>query len=91
MVIGEIDGFIEEENGSKYLNIALTGNNSEVLKKYAEIWKGIKDLILKINGTVEEYDKDLILMMIYVGVVLKFRILSIVIRCIFEKDSKYYQ
>ena len=32
LLIGEIDGFIEEENGSKYLNIALTDNNNEVLK-----------------------------------------------------------
>ena len=43
LVNGEIDGFIEEENGSKYLNIALTGGNSEMLKKYAQVWKGIKD------------------------------------------------
>ena len=35
LVTGEIDGFIEEENGRKYLNIALTDSNSEVLKKYA--------------------------------------------------------
>ena len=33
LVIGEIDGFIEEENGRKYLNISLTVNNKEVLKK----------------------------------------------------------
>ena len=33
LVIGEIDGFIEEENGRKYLNISLTVSNKEVLKK----------------------------------------------------------
>ena len=32
LLIGEIDGFIEEKNGSKYLNIALTNSNNEVLK-----------------------------------------------------------
>ena len=32
LLIGEIEGFIEEENGSKYLNIAVTDNNNEVLK-----------------------------------------------------------
>ena len=37
LVIGEINGFVEEENGSTYLNIGLTDSNSEVLKKYAEI------------------------------------------------------
>ena len=32
LLVHEIDGFIEEKEGSKYLNIALTYNNSEVLK-----------------------------------------------------------
>ena len=32
LLLGEIDGFIEEENESKYLNIALTDSNNEVLK-----------------------------------------------------------
>ena len=35
-MINRIDGFIEEENGDKYLNIAETDRNSEVLKKYSE-------------------------------------------------------
>ena len=49
LLIGEIDRFIEEENGSKYLNIALTDSNNKVLKKYADVWRGIKDQIKKIN------------------------------------------
>ena len=32
LLIGKTDGFIEEEEGNKYLNIALTGSNNEVLK-----------------------------------------------------------
>ena len=47
LVIGEIDGFIEEKNGSKYLKIALTDSNNGVLKKYAEIWRGISNLKTK--------------------------------------------
>ena len=43
LLIAELDGFVEEENGSKYLNIAFTESNNEVLKKYAEVWVGIKD------------------------------------------------
>ena len=41
----EVDGFIEEKGGSRYLNFAFTDSNSEVLNKYAEIWSGIKDQI----------------------------------------------
>ena len=59
LLFHEIDGFIEEKEGSKYLNITLTDSNSKVLKKYAEIWSAIKDWIEKINdGISGEYGKD---------------------------------
>ena len=59
LLINELDGFIEEEEGSKYLNISLTHNNNDVLVKYAEVWRGIKDQIKKINnGSVGEYAED---------------------------------
>ena len=32
LLINEIDGYIEEKEGNKYLNIALSDSNSEVLK-----------------------------------------------------------
>ena len=44
-MINRIDDFIEEENGNKYLNIADTDRNSEVLKKYSKVWNGIKDVL----------------------------------------------
>ena len=47
LMINRLDGFIEEKDGDKYLNIADTDRNSEVLKKYAEVWNGIKDSIKK--------------------------------------------
>ena len=97
LLIGEIVGFIEEENESKYLNIALTDSNNEVLKKYAEVWSGIKDQIKKINnGLVGDYGKDYMKIKIDsdgslpLNTVLEFRILSIIIRNVFEKGGKYY-
>ena len=51
LMINRIDSFIEEKNGDKYLNIASTDRNSEVLKRYAEFWNGIKDSIKKINNS----------------------------------------
>ena len=55
LLIDKIDGYIEcssteEKEGNKYLNIAFTDSNSEVLQKYAEIWKGIKHQIKKMNN-----------------------------------------
>ena len=58
-LVDEIDGFVEEKEGCKYLNISLTDSNSEMLKKYAEIWSGIKDQIKNINnGKLGKYAKD---------------------------------
>ena len=58
-MINRIDGFIEEKNSDKYLNIVSTDRNSEVLKKNSKIWNGIKDCIEKINNNkLGEYEKD---------------------------------
>ena len=59
-MIHRIDGFIEEKDDSKYLNIADTERNSEVLKKYNEVFDGIKDCIKKINDNHNKYDKNYI-------------------------------
>ena len=47
LMINRIDGFIEGKRGDKYLSIASTDRNSEVLKKYSEVWNVIKDCIEK--------------------------------------------
>ena len=59
LLVHRVAGFIEEKEESKYLNITLTDSNSEVLKKYAEVWSGMKDQIRKINGSKSgQYAKD---------------------------------
>ena len=50
LIIGKVDGHIEEKNESKYLAFDSTDENREVLKKYAELWNGIKNEIETING-----------------------------------------
>ena len=61
LLIYEIDGFIEEKGGNKYLNIAFTDNNDEVLRKYKDVLGGIKSCIEKINNNkFGEYEKDYI-------------------------------
>ena len=45
LTIDEVDGYIEEKNGNKYLVFASTDENKEPLKKYTELWDGIKNLI----------------------------------------------
>ena len=59
LLVHRIDGFVEEKEGDKYFNITSTDRNSQVLKKYSEVWNGIKDCIEKINDSKSgEYDKD---------------------------------
>ena len=41
LFIKKLDGFIDEKEGNKYLNITLTDSNNDVLIKYAEVWSGI--------------------------------------------------
>ena len=50
---------IEEKNGNKYLVLDDIYENKEVLKKYKEVWEGIKKEIETINGGEKiEYGKD---------------------------------
>ena len=50
---------IEEKNEIKYLVLDDLDENKEVLKKYEEVWEGIKKEIETINGGEKiEYGKD---------------------------------
>ena len=55
LIIGEVDGYIEENNENNYLIFASTDKNKEVLEKYTELWNGIKNLIEKINNKPGEF------------------------------------
>ena len=95
-MINRIDGLFEERNGDKYLNIASTDTNNKLLKKYSEVWNGIKDCIEKINDSgLGEYDKDYMKIKfnsddgIPSNKQLNFPIVTVIIRNIFEKDGKY--
>ena len=58
LMINRIDGFIEENNGNKYLNISDKNRNNEILGKYNQVFNGIKYHINKIDKGNGEYDKD---------------------------------
>ena len=97
MLISELDGFIEEKNDSKFLNISHRSNNNDVLVKFTEVWRGIKDQIKKINnGSAGEYAEDYMKIKfdsndnLPLNKILKFRALTIIIINIFDKDGKYY-
>ena len=97
LMINRIDGFIEEKDGDKYLSIASTDRNSEVLKKYSQVWSRIKDCIEKINESkLGEYDKDFMKVKFNsdddtpLNKQLYFLTVTVIIRNIFERDGKYH-
>ena len=97
LLIYKIDGFIEEKGENKYLNIAFTDNNVELLRKYKEVFGWIKSCIEKINNNKSgEYEKDYMKIRfdsddkIPLNKQLKFLSVTIVIRSVFQEDGKYY-
>ena len=59
LMINEMIGHFEEKNENKYLVLDEIDENKEVLKKYEEVWEGIKKEIEAINsGEKNEYEKD---------------------------------
>ena len=96
-MIGKVNGYIEEKNGSKYLVFDSADKNKEVLKKYNELWDGIKNEIETINGgKTSEYDKDFMKMKfdsdddLPLNKQLKFPTVTIVVRSVFEDEGKLY-
>ena len=96
-IIVKANEYIEESNGNKYLVFASTDGNKEVLTKSTELWDEIKYLIKTMNGgEAGEYQKDCIKIRVesddnlLLNKTLKLRILTVVVRSVFEEDGKYY-
>ena len=97
LIIGEVDGHIEEKNGSKYLVFDSTNENIKVFKKYTELWDGIKNEIKAINGGKENnYGKDYMKIKFIsdhdlpLNKPLKFDAMTIIVRSLFEEDIIFY-
>ena len=96
LTINKIKGHFEEVDGEKYLIISSEGG--DIMQKYQEVFDGIKEIIKKINDYsypikyVDNYmkikfntnDNILLNKSIY------FPTITIAIRSVKQKDSKYY-
>ena len=58
LIIPEFYGYIEEHEGRKYLNIALTGMNNDVLSEYEKMWDGTLEQVTKTNDCAYISEKD---------------------------------
>ena len=56
-IINKINGYIEENNGNKYLTPVLTDESKNTIKMYEERWNTIRDIIRSITNNWEKYEK----------------------------------
>ena len=94
--INHASGYIEEKNRNKNLIFDSVDENKEALKKYSNVWDGIKNKIKAINGAKESgYGKDYMKIKLNsddylpLSKQLKFHVMTKIIRPVFE-DGKLY-
>ena len=86
--------YIEEKGMDKYLVFDSTDKNKELLKKYNDVFTRIKDRIKEINSNSCAYEKDYTKIKfssdddLSLNKSLKFCLMTITIRCVFEEDGK---
>ena len=82
---------------NKYLVFDSSDENKEVLKKYKELWDGIKNKIENINDGEWKYGKDFTKIRfdtdddLPVNKLLNLHMLAIIVRSAFEDKGKFYQ
>ena len=88
--------YIEEINENKYLIFDSIDENKELLKKYNDVFNGIRNKIKKISGDECDYEKDYMKIKfnsdddLPLNKPLKFHLMTITIRSVFEEDGKLY-
>ena len=58
LCIDHVNGYIEENEVNKYLGFYSADENKELLKKYNDVFNGIRDKIKKIRGDECDNKKD---------------------------------
>ena len=57
LIIVHANGYIKEKGSNKYLIFDSTDEN-KVIKKYNDVWNGIKDKIKEVSSDECDYEKD---------------------------------
>ena len=89
-------GYIEEKHENKYLIFDTTDEKKELLKKYNDVWNGIKKKIEEVSSGECDYEKDYMKIKfnsddnLPLNKPLKFHSITITIRSVFEQDCKLY-
>ena len=96
LLINHANGYIEEKGVNKYLIFDSTDENKELLKNYNDAWNGIKNKIKEVSSDECDYEKDYMKIKfnsdddLPLNKPLKFHLMTIAIRSVFEEDGKLY-
>ena len=96
LCIDHANGYIEKKKGNKYLFFDSVDENIELLKKYNDVWNGIKNEIKEVSSGECDYEKDYMKIKfnsddnLPLNKPLKFHNMTITIRSVFEEDGKLY-
>ena len=94
--IDHASGYIKEKGVNKYLVFDSTDENKELLKKYNDVWNGIKNKIEEVSSGECDYEKDYMKIKfnsdddLPLNKPLKFHNMTTTIRSVFEEDGKLY-
>ena len=96
LLISHANGYIEEKGVNKYLVFDSTDENKELLNKYNDVFNGIGDKFKEINSDECDYEKNYMKIKfnsdddLPLNKPLKFHLMTITIRSVFEEDGKLY-
>ena len=89
LLINHANGYIEKKGVNKYLIFDSTDENKELLKKYNDVWNGIKNKIKEVSSGECDYEKDYTKIKfnsdddLPLNKPLKFHMMTIIVRSVF--------
>ena len=96
LFIANASGYIEEKSVNKYLVFDSADENKQLLKKYSDVWNGIKNKIKEVDDSNCDYEEDYMKIRFNSGdnlslkKPLKFHNMTITARSVFEEDARLY-
>ena len=96
LIIAHANGYIEEKGVNKYLVFDSKDENKDLLKKYNDVFNGIRDKIKEISIGELDHEKDYMIIKfnsddnLPLNKPLKFHNMTITVRSVFEEDGKLY-
>ena len=92
--VNHANEYIEEKNENKYLIFDPTDENRELIKRYQDVWSVIKNKKEAISRGECHYEKDYMKIKLNsndnlpLNKPLKFHVMTIIMRSVFEEDGK---